>query len=247
MFRGLLRLGLDQDRPLETDLVLVLHHQVEETAELVELTLHVGVEKRLIPLATAPQDIVLAAQALGHIHRRLHLSGGIGEDVRVRIGGRPRHVPAVREEVCGSPQKLRFRGFHLARENVADLVEIANAFREVGPFGSRVAIMEAEEGDAEPVEHFEGDIRLHPGSVHRVAKPGALEGLAAEGVATGPAERVPVGHGEAKVILHAAAEHHAIGIVPAVGIIVVAVRPFMANERNVIEKAGHDRASLQAG
>ena len=40
----LFRLGLDQDRSVETDLVLVLDHQRNEAAELVEFAPHVGVE-----------------------------------------------------------------------------------------------------------------------------------------------------------------------------------------------------------
>jgi hypothetical protein len=58
----LLRLRLDQDRALEADLVLVLDDEVEEAAELVVLALQVGVEQRLVALAAAPKDIVLAAE-----------------------------------------------------------------------------------------------------------------------------------------------------------------------------------------
>ena len=58
----LLRLGLDQERALEADLVLVLDHQVQEAAELVVLAPQVGVEQRVVALAAAPEHVVLAAE-----------------------------------------------------------------------------------------------------------------------------------------------------------------------------------------
>ncbi len=49
------------------------------------------------------------------------------------------------------------------------------------------------------------------------AHPGPQEGLAAERVAARPDEAVPVADGEAELVLHALAEDHAVGVVPAVG------------------------------
>ena len=50
----LLRLGLDQDRALEADLLGVFDDQREEARRLVLFLLQVGVEQRLVALAAAP-------------------------------------------------------------------------------------------------------------------------------------------------------------------------------------------------
>ena len=66
VLRRLHRLGLDQERALEADLVLVLGDEVQEPGELLALARQVRVEQGLVALAPAPQDVVRAAQPLGH-------------------------------------------------------------------------------------------------------------------------------------------------------------------------------------
>src|SRR5438067_485159 len=92
MLGRLLRLGLDQDRALEADLVLVLDDEREEAAELIELALEIGVEQGLVALAPAPEHIVLAAEPVRHFERRADLARGIGEYLGVWIGRSARHV-----------------------------------------------------------------------------------------------------------------------------------------------------------
>src|SRR5690606_34169534 len=64
----LLRLRLDQDRTLKADLVLVIDDEREEASELIELAPEIGVQQRLVALASAPEHIILAVQPLGHVH-----------------------------------------------------------------------------------------------------------------------------------------------------------------------------------
>src|SRR5438046_3901835 len=59
MFRRLLRLWLDEQRSLEADAVLVLRDHCEEARELRLLAGQIGVEKRLVTFAAAPEDQVL--------------------------------------------------------------------------------------------------------------------------------------------------------------------------------------------
>jgi len=47
--------------------VLVLHHQGEEAPELIQLLAEVGVEKGVVALPAAPQDVVDAAQPMGRL------------------------------------------------------------------------------------------------------------------------------------------------------------------------------------
>ena len=61
---GSMRLGLDQERALEPDAVLVLGDQAQEPGELVSLAAEVRVEQRVIAFAAAPQHVVRAAEPL---------------------------------------------------------------------------------------------------------------------------------------------------------------------------------------
>jgi hypothetical protein len=218
----LLRLRLDQDRALEADLVLVIDDHGEEAAHLVQLALEVGVEQGFVAFPAAPEHVVLAAEAFGHVDAAFDRRGGISEDVRIGVGRGTRHVAAVGEEVRRAPEQLQAGFGHLAIEIVGDLVQPVAAFLEARSFRTHVGIMEGVKGDPERGEHLEGDVRLLLRQVHRVAgpvlgKPGPLEGLSAERVAARPNEGVPVADGEAEMILHALAEHDLVGLVEAEG------------------------------
>ena len=116
VFGRLPGLGLDQDRSLEPNLVLVLDHERDKAAELVELAFHVGIEQRLVALAPAPEHVILTAQPMRHLERRPDLACGIDEHLRVRIGRRTRHVATVREQVGRSPEKAYLGCGHLLFE-----------------------------------------------------------------------------------------------------------------------------------
>jgi len=77
------RLRLDQDGTGEADPVLVLDHQAQEAAEIVQFALQIGVLERLVALASAPQHIVGAAQPVGRLQRVADLHGAPGIDFRI--------------------------------------------------------------------------------------------------------------------------------------------------------------------
>ena len=138
-----LGLGLDVEGAAEADLLLVIDGHVEEAAEVVELALHVGVEKRRIAFAAAPERVAGPAQLVGDFHGLLDLGGGEGEDVEVGAGGRPVHVAGVGEEVGRAPEQLDAGPRLFILEDLDDLVKIGVAFLEVLAFGGDVAIVEA--------------------------------------------------------------------------------------------------------
>ena len=179
----------------------------------------------------------------------LHLRRGVGEDIRVGIGGGARHVAAVGEEVRGSPEKLDLRLLHLLREDVGDLAHVLVRLGEPRSFRRDVAVVEGEEGNAEKLEHLEGDIGLELRLLHVVAEPRPDEGRAAERVGAGPGEGVPVANGEAEMVLHPLAHHFPVRVVVAEGEGSAAFRSLVADRLLVTEKAGtHDfSASLMAG
>ena len=174
----LVRLGLDQDGALEADLVLVLDHQVHEAAELRELALQVGVEQGLVAFAAAPQHVVRAAQLVRQLEHVLHLRGGIGEDLGVGVGRGAGHVAPVREQVGRAPQQLDAGLRHLLLEDFADAPHVQVRLGQRLALGRDVAVVEGEEGRAQHLKQFEGDVGLAHGLLHRVAAgvPGAREG-----------------------------------------------------------------------
>ena len=99
------RLGLDQQLALEADLVLVLGDEVQEPGELGALAAQVRVEERVVALAAAPQDVVLAAEPQRDLEHVLDLRRGVGEDLRVGVGRRAGLVARVGEQVGRAPQQ----------------------------------------------------------------------------------------------------------------------------------------------
>ena len=82
--RGFARLRLDEELALEADLLRVVDSEVQERGEVVELTLHVGVDQRGVAFAAAPEDVTFAAESLGGLERVTDLAGAVGEHVGVR-------------------------------------------------------------------------------------------------------------------------------------------------------------------
>ena len=244
VFGGFLRLWLDQDRALEADLVLVVDDLLQETARVGAFGLEIGVQQRLIPLAPAPQDVVLPAKFHRRVHVRLHGGGGIGVDVGVGVGGRARHPAAVRKEVRGAPQQFGFVAGLLVGEVIDNLVQIALGIGKGLPLRPRVGVVEAVERLAKDIEHLERHVGLEFRQRHGVAEPGAVKGLPAERVAAGPGEAVPVGHGKSQVIFHALAEDHLVGVVMAEGEFIGAGRPFKLDGGDAFEKIGHNRSLM---
>ena len=95
MLGRLLRLGLDEQKALEPDPVLVLGDHRQEAGELGLLAGEVGVEQRLVALATTPQHVVRPIEPLGHLEHGLDLRRRVGEDLRVGIGGRAGRIARV--------------------------------------------------------------------------------------------------------------------------------------------------------
>jgi hypothetical protein len=217
VLRGLVGLGFDQERPLESDRVLVLGHEGEEAPELVELAAKVGVEKCLVALAPTPEHVVGAAEPVRRLEHVLHLGGRVREDVGVRVGGGTGGVARMTEQVRGAPQQPHAGALHPTLHLLEHAVEVGVALGEGCSLGRHVAIVEAEEGVSELLEELEGHLALALRQRHRVAaaEPRAVEGTVAEDVASRPAEAVPVADRHAQVVLEAPAQDLAVRVVPA--------------------------------
>ena len=222
------RLGLDQDRPLEPDPVLVLDHQVEEAGELRLLAGQVGVEQGLVALAPAPQDVVGPAEGVGGLEgvappgrrpRRRPRDRGWWPPRRRSGGGRRGwRCPTAggrRCGPCGRPPRRPWRpGGPPSRPASPPRVRCPGR-------GSRRTACPA----------WRRTRRRRPSSAGPPPagrSPTAFQGRSrvpvAEDVRPRPHEAVPVADGHPQVVLHAPSGHHPVGVVPPEGQRVVAVR-----------------------
>ncbi len=248
MLGRLARLGLDQDRALEADLVLVLDDQVEEAAELVEFLTHARVEQGLVAFAAAPQHIVLAAKCQCGVHRVAHLQGRHREDRRIGIGGRARHEATVAEQIGRAPQQFHAGALLVLAQHIDHPLEVVVTLARRCALRSHVAVMEAVVRGAKLGEHLKGGFGLHLRQLQRRAalKPGALESATAKRVEAVPAEGVPVADREAQMVFHAFAQHDAVAVVVAEGEWVCALGALEFDLGDMVEVAGHGVRVIQA-
>ena len=241
---GLKGLGLDQDRALEADAVLVLHDHGEEATVVIELALEVGVEDGVISLAAAPEHVVLATQAVGRLQAKAHLGGGPGVDLGIGAGGGAAGVTRMAEEVGRAPEQLHAGRVHLLLHPVDDGLEVAVVLLRRGSRRHRIDVVEGEVGDAEPLEEVEGGLELlvrhflrDPGGQPRTG-----QGATAEDVLARPVERVPVADRAPQPILHALAEDLAVLVVDPVGELVRRLRTLVADRLDA-GKQSHEENS----
>src|SRR5687768_8633955 len=72
MLRRLLGLRLDEKLDFEANRFRVVHGHVKKRAEMILLTLEVGVEQGLVAFAAAPENVVLTAKLLRDFECLLH-------------------------------------------------------------------------------------------------------------------------------------------------------------------------------
>ena len=137
------RLRLDEQLAREPDPVLVLGDEVQEPGELGTLAPQVGVEQRVVALAAAPQDVVLATKPVGHLEHVLDLGGGVGEDLRIRVRGGARLIARMGEQVRGPPQQSDAGPLLVAGGIVGERVQVRAEVGVARPFGRDVAVVEA--------------------------------------------------------------------------------------------------------
>ena len=201
------------------------------------------VQQRLVALASAPQHVVLAAEAMRHLEHVPHLRSRMGEDIGVGVGGRTGRVPRVREQVGGAPQQLHAAGRHLLGCAVDEHVEVGLALPQRRTLRSHVDVVEAVVRRAQLGEELERRVLLGERRGHRVGaglQPWAIERAGTEHVAAGPVEAVPIADGDAEVILHALAGHDAVRVVHEVLEAVPGRRARWGHRRrDVGEELGH--------
>ena len=101
----------------------------------------------------------------------LHLGSGVGEHLRIGVGGRAGGIAEMSEQVGGSPEQLHAGLGHLLRDRLDHRLEIPGRFGERAGLGSDVPIVETEVRQAELGEELEGGIKLGAAAVIGSAAP----------------------------------------------------------------------------
>jgi len=97
------RFGLDQEVALEPLRTGVVAGHAQHGGHVLLFALHVGIEQRHVAFASAPEDVVLAAQKDRGVDGVLDLQHGAGRGVEVGVGRGAVHVAGVAEDVGRAP------------------------------------------------------------------------------------------------------------------------------------------------
>src|SRR5438132_199928 len=73
----------------------------------------IGIEERLVTLASAPQHVVRSVEAVGYLEHRLDLRGRVREHLGIGIRRGARRVARVTEQVRRAPEKPRSGALHV--------------------------------------------------------------------------------------------------------------------------------------
>ena len=242
---GLARLRLDVKLASEADLFRVVHGEVEQVREVIEFALHVGIKEGGVTLATTPEGVAFTAKLESAVHGCFHLSCAVGECIGVRRGAGTLRVTRVGEQASGAPEQLFTSRFLEIEQMVSDLLEGGVGFRQVAELRCDVAVVPAVVVDAGLIEELEEDIGALEGVVHGIALviPWHQRSRASEGVGKTVAHHVPVGGGEAGVLLHRLTRDDFVRVVLLEGVGVLGFGSFELNFWD-IGKIRHGRGLL---
>ena len=138
---------------------------------MLAFTAQVGVEKRVVALATAPEHVVRAPEAFGDPEHVLDLRSRVGKHLGIRVRCRARLEARVCEEVRGAPKQANAEALLVGESVVGERVEVRPELTETCACRGDVNVMEAVERDAKLLDELEGCSHLLARRIHRVARP----------------------------------------------------------------------------
>ena len=169
MLRRLLRLGLEQELPLESDRLGEIDRQMHEPGQVIQFAFHIGVVEIGIPFTASPENIIGTPQLMGDFDRLFDLGGRVGEDVGIGARGGPMHVPRMREQIGRPPQQLDSGAFLGGLQMGHDRVEVAIGRHERRPVRRDVPVVKAVKRRAELRHELEGRVHAPLGVLDRFA------------------------------------------------------------------------------
>ena len=124
MLRGFAGLGLEVELTCKANLLGVVDGHVHELCEVTHFSFHVRIPQALIAFAATPEHIALAAQAVRHIQRFLHLRCGEGKHIGLRARRRTVHVARMAKQVGCPPEELDAACILMPLERLGHCVEM---------------------------------------------------------------------------------------------------------------------------
>ena len=172
---------------------------MKQFGEVIQLTFHVGVVKRLVTFATTPEDVILATEILGDFHRLLHLSCSICKHFGVASRRGAVHEARVTKHVRSAPQELDPGGLLMGFERVGDLLQVRIRFSKRASLRGDVTIVKRVIRGIELLKQFERSLNTCESVVHRIATviPRPNCGPWTERIGAGSTHRVPIDDTEA--------------------------------------------------
>ncbi len=215
MLRGLFGLGFDQELSGKADLLCVIDRHFQEPRKVIQLQPHIGVEQGFVPFASAPEDIVLAAELHGNLDGFFDLRGGIGKHRCVGRGCRAVDELRVSEAVGGAPEAFDARARHLLLDYGDHLVENAVGLQKRVPARGKVRVVKAEETNLHLFHELKRRVHAFLGAYHVIFRfvPWSEDGHAAKRIHAAVGERVPPGHRKAQMLLHGLSGHDFVRVV----------------------------------
>ena len=245
-------LRLDEELALEALGAGVVAGDGEEAREILALAFHVGVEERHVALASAPENIVLAAERDGGVDGRFELRARAGEEREFRVGRRAVHVARMAEEIGRAPEQFHAGGRLLFLGMANDGLKAFFGLGERGRLVNQVGVVETIIRRAELGDELEGRVHLVAGALHGIGggEPRLGPCRRAERIGTIRAEAVPVGDREAQQPAQRTACDDALRVVITKGERVDALRAFIgdgADSGKILAAAGGEVRAHKSG
>src|SRR3989338_6772707 len=98
--------GLYEELSLESDLLFVFNCHLKEPRHLFLLFPDVGIQERLISFTPSPENVILTSKFMSSIDGVLHLSRGVGHDMRIGACGGTLSVHRISKEIRCPPEEL---------------------------------------------------------------------------------------------------------------------------------------------
>ena len=210
----LLRLRLNIEISRESDASRIVYGHVHKAGHVVLFKSHIGVEKRLVAFAAAPENVTLTAKTNGDLDSLLDLRCGKCKNICARRRAGTAHITTVAEAVRRTPEELLIVLLHQVFKNVGDLVKaLVGLFESLG-FLRDVAVVEAEIINSELIHQLErGDCLVLSllygicGIIFLVSRTGS------EHVGTFGDHCMPVRHGKTQLLAHGFAADDLVGVI----------------------------------
>ena len=210
----LLGLRLNVEIACVADRTGIVNGHSHKTSHIVLLKSHIGVEKSLIALTAAPENVALTAELYGCFNSLLDLSCSVSENISRGRCACAVHISGMIEALSCAPEKLLACFSLLLLEVINYLVELFIGLSKAAVLGRKVSVVEAVVINGELVHDLESCVCLCDSTLFGIClAPGLIGSAAAEHICSVAAHGVPPGKSKLELLSHRLAVYYLIGII----------------------------------